>query len=1017
MSPKTPPSLNVLAIPSFSYHQPATYAGGSAPVAPGFTPSYSGSGSGSAGQSSYLGDFDGSGNPNTEFNFNIGQLWDGSVTGHGGNKGGQGPTNSPGPANGPQNYEFGQWTWEQILNEVLNLNIPDRNVIGANNPNVRWTTVESNSSGDSGRIYIYGVTWGPDHQDTLTYLSTWLQTPGNPWDSFLNEPYQALYESETGNLASYTTALDPASFAGPIYALQGVEGFYANAATSLNAFANDLSGDQSAFQGQAAGAFAQLIWDLWDQANQISTQMGTPGVAGSYDQQLLDSMQAAETFLNSIWNAYADWTNVMEHSPLGAILRALIVKNVVVGTPGQWTTNPNMPPSETPFGDLSTDAAWQSVEAAAKQLWLDQIGSKLDGTARSALLNLAGSYYATQTALQAISTIPPPQVTPANPNVSLGGGGAGGPNINMPPISVAPPNVDIPPFPNIPGFGNGNIPDFPRAFASMNPMGPNTNVPGGIDPGLSNAFKNLADLGQANLNLAAAGINAGNDGLSKLANLDNSAFGGLANLQNSGLSQLASLDNSGFGGLINGVSGIRDTGLASLGNTPLLNTLTDSALPTLGGNQTVSDLGNALANSDQTQNALRQALATGMVPTSGPLAKDLAQALGSNGQVQSILGGALSGGTPSISGLQTALADNADTQAALKKALALAPSSGPLHNALERALSHSRATQSAIKHTLAGIAPPGESINQVLGTDGSLQSALHRAMASGQIPSSGVLHDSMQAAMAESGKLKNALDQLAAGGAVPSHAALHRAMSDNLVLQKELNRALASGQVPRTGPLHADLERALAQSVKLGGELHQSLAGLGIVAEPGIGVQLGNQALTGAVGGLGQPLIAPGGGLAAPSGVPLPGGGGVGVVGPGPAGGVQIPGGGAVAAAGLGSGGLASAGPSLSSGRFLPPETAAAAGAGASELPLYPPMAGMGMGMGMGQNGMGQERERTTWLSEDEDVWGAQPEGRPPQVIGREVDDDLADYDLDELPERGPSDRDRRGGYQRGHLR
>lgn len=990
MSDSRPP-LNALPTPNFSYHQPATYGGGTAPTSPG----YHLSASSSPGTNTYLGDFNGPGNPNTEFNFNIGQLWDGSVTGHSGNTGGGGPNTSPGPAQGPQNYDFASWTWEQILNEVLNLNIPDRNVIGANNPNTRWTTVEKNSSGDGGRIYIYGVTWGSDHQDTLTYLSTWLQTPKNPWDFFLNEPYQALYESETGNLAKYATALAPDSFAGPIYALQGVEGFYANAASNLNTFVNDLSGDQSGFQGQAGGTFAQLIWDLWDQINQISAQMGDPGVAGSYDQQLLSSMQAAETFLNSIWNAYADWTNTMEHSPLGAILLALINNHIVVGTPGQWTTNPNMNPTQTPFGDLSTDAGWQNVEAAAKQLWLNLIASMLDTNAQSALLNLAGSYYTTQQGLQEVSTVPPPQITPPTPNYSMGGGGS---NINMPPISVAPPNINIPPFPttnippfptsNIPPFPSANVPPFPSAaFASMGPPNPNGLFGGdGLGgPGLFNALNSLGDLGQANLNLAAAGINASGDGLSRLANLDNSAFGGL----------------------INGLGGLGNAGL--LGGSPV---------PTLGGNQTVSDMGNALSNADRTQNALRQAIASGLVPSTGPLANDLAQALGSNGQVQSILNRALSGGTPSVTGLRTALADNAQTQQALMRALALAPSSGPLHNALEQALAHSRATESSLKHTLASIGPAGKSANQVLSTDGSLQSALHRAMLTGQIPSSGVLHDSMRAAMAQSAKLKNALDQFAAGGPVPSYASLHRALSDNQALQADLRRALASGQVPSTGPLHADLEHALSQSVKLGSELHQALAGHGIVVEPGIGVRLGNQALTGGLGGLGQPLIAPPGGGPVPGGaLALPGGG------------VAVPGGAAVAAAGLGPGGavpgLGPAGP-LSSGRFVPPATVAPAtagapaGAGASELPLYPPMAGMGgMGMGgMGQNGLGQERERTTWLTEDEDVWGTQPEDRPPQVIGRDVDDDdLADYDVDELPDQRSSERDRRGGFQQGRLR
>src|SRR5215472_12044659 len=269
MSGSYHPNLNVLPTPNFTYNQPSTYVGGgtTGPTDPGYHHAYvAGGGRGgvvySPGVNTYLGYFDGSGNPNTQFNFNIGQLDSSTTTGHSGNTGGDGPNTSPNVAAGPQNYDFGNWTWEQILNEVLNLNIPDRNVIGSKTSN-RWTLLEHNSSGDGGRIYIYGVTWGSNHQDTLTYLSNWLQTPGNPWDVFLTSPYTALYQAENGQLATYSTALDPSSFAGPIYALQAVEGFYANAATNLNSFVQELSGDQSAFQGQAGGAFAQLIWDIW----------------------------------------------------------------------------------------------------------------------------------------------------------------------------------------------------------------------------------------------------------------------------------------------------------------------------------------------------------------------------------------------------------------------------------------------------------------------------------------------------------------------------------------------------------------------------------------------------------------------------------------------------------------------------------------------------------------------------------------------------------------------------------
>lgn len=81
-----------------------------------------------------------------------------------------------------------------------------------------------------------------------------------------------------------------------------------------------------------------------------------------------------------------------------------------------------------------------------------------------------------------------------------------------------------------------------------------------------------------------------------------------------------------------------------------------------------------------------------------------------------------------------------------------------------------------------------------------------------------------------------------------------------------------------------------------------------------------------------------------------------------------------------------------SSGRFVAPDGTGAsaggagtgasggAGTGTSAVPFFPPMAGMGMGMGQ----QPQERERTTWLAEDEEVWGTDPQEAGPSVIGRE---------------------------------
>ncbi len=83
------------------------------------------------------------------------------------------------------------------------------------------------------------------------------------------------------------------------------------------------------------------------------------------------------------------------------------------------------------------------------------------------------------------------------------------------------------------------------------------------------------------------------------------------------------------------------------------------------------------------------------------------------------------------------------------------------------------------------------------------------------------------------------------------------------------------------------------------------------------------------------------------------------------------------AMAGLPEGALATA---AEQAQLTGGSTATTGGGGGS---MMPPMGGMGGGMGGGAGGQGgQERQRTTWLAEDEEVWGTES-GAVSGVIGR----------------------------------
>jgi hypothetical protein len=66
---------------------------------------------------------------------------------------------------------------------------------------------------------------------------------------------------------------------------------------------------------------------------------------------------------------------------------------------------------------------------------------------------------------------------------------------------------------------------------------------------------------------------------------------------------------------------------------------------------------------------------------------------------------------------------------------------------------------------------------------------------------------------------------------------------------------------------------------------------------------------------------------------------------------------------------------------------------------------------GPGMGGGGQERERSTWLAEDEAVWGTDP-GVGRGVLGRQVDEEDEEEDTYDYTEQRRTRS--RGGQTRG---
>jgi hypothetical protein len=803
--------------------------------------------------------------------------------------------------NVPSTDDYTGWNWEQILNGVLGFALPARNQV----TDMRWTVTDSGTGQDNSLYMIFSETGIGKKTRFQVYLNPGILDPGGPWDEFYNTPANEL-ATALSNGSSIPGVLDPRDFATTSAAVQGVQSLYAEAVVAFGILDLGLNSEASEFKGAAGEAFYQLIDNLNTNAESIYTQMMRgvdPG--GTYAAQLGGSGQAASDFVVGLWNALVGWINQrLDWSPLGAIFQALLDGGVITssgggggrgGGTGATYSLPNvLGLAESSFGDLLTDEGWLQVEAAAKDLWNAAVAANLDQVARPLVLNLAASFLNTASALQPLQ---PPGMNAiganADPNVDGLNTPATGLNtpaagLNTPAAALGGPDAGL----NTPAAALGD----PGAGIGDPGAGLNTPAAALGDPGAG-----IGDPG-AGLNTPVAALASPDAGL----NTPVAALGGPGGGLNT---PVAALGDPG-GGLNTPVAALGDPGaglntpVAALGgpgaglNTPAAELNIPSDLNGQNPNA-VGPVADQLGNPSALQNPL----------TANP--NTLAAALGT---------------TPAaVSALQDALGDSKAEQQQLKKALSLAPSSGPLHDTLTKAL-------------------------------------------------------------ADAGKAGHAVEQALGGGTEPS--SIQHALADNKAAQTELQRALA--QAPKTGALHDELVSALGDTRQTGTALHHALSAAGVAAEPG---RIGG----GPTAGLGDLASLLRGGKGMVAGV----GGGAGLS-AGVGGAASMPGVGASGAAGLG--GAAGAGDvgGLSSGLSGGASGAAAAAApgqvGASQsvagegaVPFSTPMAGGGMGMGGGQ-GQPQERERTTWLSEDEDVWGTDPEATP-GVLGRDLADDEEELD------------------------
>ena len=356
---------------------------------------------------------------------------------------GAGSSAAAAPVSGASYYA---WTWEQILATVLDLGIPDRTEVTGQS----WTVIQNGGQASPGLHLIWKAQWDTSPKAGATsiqvYLSPAVYSAGGAWDRFLNVPPQALSGVQAGSYG--TMPLNPVSFQAASLAVASATKFTATAADQFRAMIHETTAPSSGFKGSAADVLAELLGDLRALMASLHGQMTSPV---DYSTTIATTGDSAAKFLSDTWAAYNNWIQQPEHSPLGAIVQVL--ENIAVPGGNGGYEIPN--PQQTPYGDLTTDAAWQQVEQQAKTVWTGSLlgassdFSGLDVLGRIALGKLVDQYASsTQEIVPVIGpgqprpAVPGPDYEPGNGSSVGKGTVAPGPGTSGP--AVAEPGVAAP---------------------------------------------------------------------------------------------------------------------------------------------------------------------------------------------------------------------------------------------------------------------------------------------------------------------------------------------------------------------------------------------------------------------------------------------------------------------------------------------------------------------------------------------------------------------------------------------
>jgi hypothetical protein len=470
------------------------------------------------------------------------------------------------------NDEYSAWQWEAVLATVLDIPIPDRSEVTGQS----WLTIGHDGQGNPGSHLIWTAGWNASQNSGATsiqvYLNPALYTAGGAWDRFLNTPPQALSGVPSREYAGLP--LVPPSFDAASFVMDSATNFWDSAAQQLALMHQDaISGSFVGFQGNLAGVVGDLLGHLRTVAVQLHEQLTQPV---RYSDSIETAGGSAVTFLNDLLSARSSWTQLVEHSPLGAVVTVL--EQIATKDANGAFVIPD--PQNTPYGDLTIDASWAVVEQHARNLWMGTLTggtagfTGLDLLGRTALSKMVNQFAVTTSALVPVVGPAPPSLQPNPVNPKPNGNGPGNGNGNGQgnvDVSIPPPNGGNPGNPGPPPSGGGGpgSPGSPPPLSFLvktpGPNGPND--AGGGPPGVVGSAGGPAPV--------PPGGNQNLTGFPPLSVLFPSHPGppGLAGSISSGRQSLAAADGgearlpspAGSNSLSNGLTGNLPTGLGQPG--------------------------------------------------------------------------------------------------------------------------------------------------------------------------------------------------------------------------------------------------------------------------------------------------------------------------------------------------------------------------------------------------------------------------------------------------------------------